>query len=105
MIPEKYQAAFDSLYQITDGWDLSLEQIVALEPDFMMFWNGSPDYTYEFLSSHGIGTYTMTSDIDGAKIESVYEDFTNMDKIFGVEERAAEIVAEISYSGESGNTV
>lgn len=95
VIPEKYQAAFDSLYQITDGWDLSLEQIVALEPDFMMFWNGSPDYTYEFLSSHGIGTYTMTSDIDGAKIESVYEDFTNMGKIFGVEERAAEIVAEM----------
>ncbi|MBQ5675359.1 MAG: hypothetical protein IIV45_09825, partial [Lachnospiraceae bacterium] len=43
VIPEKYQDAFNSLYQITDGWDLSLEQIVALEPDFMMFWNGSPD--------------------------------------------------------------
>ena len=95
VIPEKYQDAFNSLYQITDGWDLSLEQIVALEPDFMMFWNGSPDYTYEFLSSSNIGTYTMTSDIDGAKIESVYDDFTNMGKIFHVEDRAAEIISEM----------
>ncbi len=95
VIPEKYQNAFNSLYQITDGWDLSLEQIVALEPDFMMFWNGSPDYTYEFLSANNISTYTMTSDIDGAKIESVYDDFANMGKIFGVEERAAEIVSEM----------
>ena len=95
VIPEKYQDAFNSLYQITDGWDLSLEQIVALEPDFMMFWNGSPDYTYEFLSANNISTYTMTSDIDGAKIESVYDDFANMGKIFGAEERAAEIVSEM----------
>lgn len=95
VIPEKYQNAFNSLYQISDGWNISLEQIVALEPDFMMFWNGSPDYTYEFLTEHNIGTYTMTSDIDGAKIESVYDDFTNMGKIFNVEDRAAEIISEM----------
>lgn len=104
VIPEKYQDAFNSLYQITEGWDLSLEQIVALEPDFMMFWNGSPNYTYEFLSQQGIGTYTMTSDIDDAKIESVYNDFTNMGKIFGVEERAAEIISEMQAKIEPVKT-
>ena len=94
-IPEKYKAAFDSLCCITEDWTVSQEMIMAMEPDFLMFWNGSPDYTYEFLTANGIGTYTMTSDLDGAKIQSVYDDFTNMGKIFGVEERAAEIIAEM----------
>lgn len=94
-IPEKYRAAFDSLHCITGDWTVSQEMIMAMEPDFLMFWNGSPDYTYEFLSANGMGTYTMTSDIDGAKIQSVYDDFTNMGKIFGVEERAADIISEM----------
>jgi len=92
-IPEQYKAAFDSLYCITQDWTVSKEMILALEPDFLMFWNGSADYDYEFLNANGISTYTMTSDINGAKIESVYEDFTNMGKIFGKEDRAAEIIA------------
>ena len=99
-IPEKYKTAFDSLNCITDGWTVSQEMIMALEPDFMMFWNGSPDYTYDFLSANNISTYTMTSDIDGAKIESVYDDFTNMGKIFGVEKRAEEIKAKIDPVAE-----
>ena len=94
-IPEKYKAAFDSLHCITEDWTVSQEMIMAMEPDFLMFWNGSPDYTYEFLTANGIGTYTMTSDLDGAKIQSVYDDFTNMGKIFGVEDRADEIIAEM----------
>ena len=94
-IPAAYQTAFDSLHCITQDWTVSKETILALEPDFMMFWNGSPDYDYEFLTSNGISTYTMTSDINGAKIESVYTDFANMGKIFGKEERAAEIVAQM----------
>lgn len=94
-IPEKYKAAFDSLNCITEDWTVSKEMIMALEPDFMMFWNGSPDYDYQFLSDNGISTYTLTSDTDGAKIESLYTDFTNMGKIFGKEERAQEIITEM----------
>ena len=96
VIPEKYQAAFDSLYCITEDWTVSQEMIMAMEPDFLMFWNGSPDYTYEFLSANGMGTYTMTSDMDGAKIQSVYDDFTNMGRIFRVEERASQIISEMT---------
>lgn len=94
-IPDQYKEAFDSLELITDGWSVSVEMILAYEPDFLMFWNGSKDYTYDFLTANGMGTYTMLSDVDGAKIESVYQDFTNMGKIFGVEERAAEIIAQM----------
>lgn len=94
-IPVQYKDAFDSLYCITDGWSVSKEMILALEPDFMMFWNGSADYTYEFLTSNNIGTYTMTSDINGATIESVYNDFTNMGKIFAKEKRAEEIISNM----------
>ena len=94
-IPEKYKAAFDSLTLITDGWSVSTEMIMAYEPDFLMFWNGSKDYTYDFLTANGMSTYTMLSDVDGAKIESVYEDFSNMGKIFGVEARADEIINEM----------
>ncbi|MBR2131427.1 MAG: ABC transporter substrate-binding protein [Oscillospiraceae bacterium] len=94
-IPAQYKAAFDALHCITEDWNVSQEMILALEPDFMMFWNGSPNYTYDFLTTNNISTYTMTSDIDGAKIASVYDDFTNMGKIFGVEERAAEIISQM----------
>lgn len=94
-IPAEYKTAFDSLHCISQDWTVSKEAVLALEPDFMMFWNGSADYDYEFLTGNGISTYTMTSDVDGAKIESVYEDFSNMGKIFGKEERAAEIVAQM----------
>lgn len=100
-IPAAYKDAFDSLNCITQDWTVSREMILALEPDFMMFWNGSADYDYEFLTANGISTYTMTSDINGAKIESVYEDFSNMGKIFGREERAAEIVAQMKEKIES----
>lgn len=94
-IPARYKAAFDALYCITKDWTVSKEMILALEPDFLMFWNGSADYDYEFLTANGISTYTMTSDISGAKIGSVYDDFTNMGKIFGREDRASEIIASM----------
>ena len=94
-IPAQYKDAFDSLHCITEDWNVSKETILALEPDFMMFWNGSGDYTYEFLIAHNISTYTMTSDVNGATIESVYHDFTNMGKIFGKEERAEEIISNM----------
>lgn len=94
-IPEKYRKAFESLNCITQDWSVSRETVLALEPDFLMFWNGSADYDYEFLSANGISTYTMTSDINGGTIASVYQDFTNMGRIFGKEARAAEIVAEM----------
>lgn len=94
-IPAQYRAAFESLSCITPDWTVSREMILALEPDFMMFWNGSGDYDHEFLTANGISTYTLTSDVAGAKIESVYDDFTNMGRIFGKEERANQIIAQM----------
>lgn len=94
-IPDKYRSAFDSLHCITQDWTVSKEMILALEPDFLLFWNGSADYDYDFLTANNISTYTMTSDINGAKIQSVYNDFTNMGKIFGKEERANTIIAKM----------
>ena len=94
-IPAKYKEAFDALYCITPDWTVSQEMIMAMEPDFLMFWNGSPDYTHDFLTSNNMSTYTLTSDIDGAKIQSVYDDFVNMGRIFQVEERAEQIIAEM----------
>ena len=94
-IPAKYKEAFDALNCITPDWTVSQEMIMALEPDFLMFWNGSPDYTYDFLTANNMNTYTLTSDTDGAKLESVYYDFVNMGRIFDAGDRAAEIIAEM----------
>lgn len=94
-IPDKYKTAFDSLHCITRDWTVSKETILSLEPDFMMFWNGSADYDYEFLTTNNISTYTMSSDMNGAKIDSIYTDFTNMGRIFGKEARAAEIINDM----------
>ena len=74
-IPARYKAAFDSLHCITNDRTVSPKMILAQEPVFLMFWNGSADYDYEFLSTNGSRTYTMTPDVKGAKIESVYEAF------------------------------
>ena len=95
VIPEKYAEVFNALAQISDGWDISQELIMACEPDFMMFWNGDPIGSYEFLSANNISTYTLTSDQDGATIESVYADFRAMGKIFGIEDRAETVIAEM----------
>ena len=95
VIPEKYAEVFNALTQISDGWDISQELILACEPDFMMFWNGDPIGSYEFLSANNISTYTLTSDQDGATIESVYADFRAMGKIFGIEDRAEAVIAEM----------
>ena len=95
VIPEKYAEVFNALAQISDGWDISQELIMACEPDFMMFWNGDPIGSYEFLSANNISTYTLTSDQDGATIESVYADFRAMGKIFGIEDRAEAVIAEM----------
>ena len=95
VIPEKYAEVFNALTQISDGWDISQELIMACEPDFMMFWNGDPIGSYEFLSANNISTYTLTSDQDGATIESVYADFRAMGKIFGIEDRAEAVIAEM----------
>ena len=94
-IPEKYAEAFAALPCISDGWNISQEQILACEPDFMMFWNGDPIGSYEFLSAYGISTYTLLSDQDGATVDTVYEDFRNMGKIFGVEDRAEAVIADM----------
>ena len=94
-IPAKYREAFDALTCITPDWTVSQEMIMAMEPDFLMFWNGSPDYTYDFLISNNMGTYTLTSDTDGAKIQSVYDDFINMGRIFNAEDRASRIIEEM----------
>lgn len=102
-IPEKYTEAFNSLTCITDGWNISQEQILAMEPDFMMFWNGDPTGDYEFLSAHNISTYTLLSDQDGATIEAVYEDFRNMGRIFHAEDRAEEIISEMEEKISSVN--
>ena len=95
VIPEKYAEAFNALTQISDGWDISQELILACEPDFMMFWNGDPIGSYAFLSANNISTYTLTSDQDGATIESVYADFRAMGKIFGIEDKAEAVIADM----------
>ena len=95
VIPDKYAEAFNGLTCISDGWNISQEQILACEPDFMMFWNGDPTGSYEFLSANSISTYTLRSDQDGATVESVYQDFRNMGKIFGVEERAEAVISDM----------
>jgi iron complex transport system substrate-binding protein len=95
VIPEKYAEVFNALPCISDGWEISRELILACEPDFMMFWNGDPLGSYEFLSANNISTYTLTSDQDGATIESVYADFRAMGRIFGIEDRAEAVIADM----------
>lgn len=90
-----FEEEFSKLNCLSDTLP-SKETLVALEPDFITGWVSTfseDNFAPEFLSQNGIQIYVPQVEYSDVNMEKVYQDFENYGKIFGVEEKAAEIIA------------
>lgn len=96
-IPDKYKDAFSKLTCLADG-NPSQEQLLAVEPDFLTGWASTfseKNFPLSFCDENGIKAYVPQVEYAPASMESVYKDFENLGSIFGVEDRANEIVSDM----------
>ncbi|MEG2789179.1 MAG: ABC transporter substrate-binding protein [Romboutsia sp.] len=94
----QFQDAYDKIpdLQVGEGHSISKEAFVATGADFVSGWDssiseqttGSPKELIE----KGIAPFMAKSYAPDATVETVYEDFTLLGKIFGVQDKAKEVV-------------
>jgi iron complex transport system substrate-binding protein len=108
-LKEELLPLFDDLNLIGADWLIPKELMLSLEPDLVI--SNLPDYqldgasgfaSREDLASSGANVYILTAKCPGqemtAKFEDIYTDLENLGKLFGVEERADDITAEMQAS-------
>jgi iron complex transport system substrate-binding protein len=105
-LPADLQAAYQGLNLLGDNFVIPKEVLLSQEPDFVM--DNQPDWFYsaengfatvEDSTSIGAQIYTITAKCDSGRLDATFEDnytdLRNMGKIFGVEERAEALIAEM----------
>lgn len=94
----QYKAAYDKIpvLKVTGGHNISKEAFMALDPDFVSGWemsiNSESTGTPSELVKEGIYPYVDKSLSGNATVETVYEDITTLGKIFGVPDKANEVI-------------
>lgn len=108
LLPET-EAAYEALADLILGdgsYAVPRELLIAAQPDLVTdnqpdgFYNAENGFaTREDIAEAGAQIYTLTAKCDGgvvdATIENIYTDLRNYGKMFGVEERAEEIIADM----------
>ncbi len=69
---------------VGDYQTLNIERIIELDPDIIIAIPGGPEDDYAKIKELGIEIYRV---IDVSGIEGVYEEITNISRIFGLEEK------------------
>lgn len=107
LLPE-VEAGYEALADMVLAEDASVprEVLIAAQPDLVT--DNQPDHFYnaergfatvEEITEAGAQIYTLTAKCSGgvvdATMEDIYTDFRNYGRIFGVEERAEEIIADM----------
>ncbi len=92
----KYKEALAKVEMLSDTFP-SQEVLLAAEPDFLTGWIGIHNkYSgIEFLEEQGIKYYLPRTEYPNTTMDAVYEEFETLGKIFDVNEKAAEIVADM----------
>jgi iron complex transport system substrate-binding protein len=102
-VPSEYLAAFDKVRDVSSDY-FTLEQLVALRPDFLFAgWNYGlqvgTNLTPQNLATYGIKTLALTESCahveasdDSVSIDDTYQDLTDLGEIFGVESRATHLI-------------
>jgi iron complex transport system substrate-binding protein len=105
-VPSRYLADFRKVPDISSDY-FTLEKLVSLRPDFLFAgWNYGlqvgTNLTPAGLAKFGIKTLVLTESCvhvqpgtDSVSIDDTYEDLSNLGKIFGVEKRAAQVIASM----------
>ncbi len=104
-IPVEYQAGFKKVHDASPDNYFTLEQLVALKPDFLFAgWNYGlqvgTNLTPTYLSRFGIKTLVLAescahvqSKTGSVSINETYQDLRNLGEIFNVRARAAKVIA------------
>jgi iron complex transport system substrate-binding protein len=108
-LKEELLPLFNDLNLIGADFLIPKELMLSLEPDLVI--SNLPEYqldsasgfaSREDLASIGANVYILTAKCPGqemeAKFEDIYTDLENLGKLFGVEDRANEITAEMQAS-------
>lgn len=105
-IPTQYQTAFKQVPDKSPDY-FTLEELVALRPDFLFAgWNygleTGTNLSPSGLAKYGIKTLVLTESCawvkpapDSVSINDTYADLRNLGEIFGVEARAAKVIASM----------
>jgi iron complex transport system substrate-binding protein len=89
MMGEPLAAGFEG---VGDYQTLNIERIIELDPDIIIAIPGGPEDDYAKIKDLGIEVYRV---IDVSGIEGVYEEITNISKIFGLEEEGQVLVDKL----------
>jgi iron complex transport system substrate-binding protein len=104
-IPPQYQAGFAKVHDADPQNYFTLEELVALHPDFLFAgWDyglqTGTNYTPTYLAKFGIKTLVLAescarvqSGVNTVSINDTYQDLRNLGAIFGVESRAQQVIA------------
>ncbi len=104
-IPAVYQAGFQTVRDVSPDNYFTLEQLVALKPDFLFAgWNyglqTDTNLTPTYLSRFGIKTLVLAescahvqSATGSVSISETYQDLRNLGEIFNVRARAQKVIA------------
>jgi iron complex transport system substrate-binding protein len=104
-IPAAYQAGFKKVHDASPDNYFTLEQLVALKPDFLFAgWNyglqTGTNLTPTYLSKFGIKTLVLAescahvqSKTGSVSINETYQDLRNLGEIFNVRARAQKVIA------------
>ncbi len=106
-IPPQYKAGFDSVRDVDPDDYFTLEELVALHPDFLFAgWNyglqTGTNLTPTYLAKFGIKTLVLdescahvVSGTDSVSIDDTYTDLRNLGEIFNVRARARHVIASM----------
>jgi iron complex transport system substrate-binding protein len=101
--PAEFAAGFKQIHEVSPGY-FTLEQLVALKPDFLFAgWNYGlqvgTNLTPTNLATYGIKTLALTescADVQASKqsvsIDDTYADLTDLGEIFNVRQKAAQVI-------------
>lgn len=92
-----FKEAFDKLTCLAEYMP-SQEVFLSVEPDFVTGWASTfsdKNYSLEFCETNGVMPYIPKVEGENASIEQAYEDLTNFGEIFGVQDKAAEVIADM----------
>ena len=106
-IPAEYQAGFKKVRDVSPGNYFTLEQLIALKPDFLFAgWNyglqTGTNLTPTYLSRFGIKTLVLAescahvqSATGSVSISETYQDLRNLGEIFNVRARAQKVISQM----------
>jgi iron complex transport system substrate-binding protein len=103
-IPVEYRAGFAKVRDVSPNNYFTLEQLVGLHPDFLFAgWDYGlqvgTNLTPSYLATFGIKTLVLTESCVRVRpatpvsINDTYQDLRNLGAIFGVPQRAAQVIA------------